>query len=190
VEQTRQEGSFEDNPYRSPIDRSPLQKPRRDFRPAVLASRRSRLAAALLDRGIPLLILVIATVVATGDYSSSAGAKPPLYRRGLTIILPGRGAVWCVGVFELAQAILITLRGQTLGKMLLGIRIARVEDDHNPGFFRGVFLRSWLIAFLALAPVIGWVLALIDLVFIFRAPKRCIHDYVSGTRVVLVNLES
>jgi hypothetical protein len=41
---------------------------------------------------------------------------------------------------------------------------------------------------LSLAPGIGRFIAIIDCAFIFGRQKRCVHDLIAGTRVVLVNL--
>jgi uncharacterized RDD family membrane protein YckC len=74
---------------------------------------------------------------------------------------------------------LIATRGQTLGKMLLFIRIIKVNGE-IPGFVSGVILRNWLRAALNSIPLFG----LIDVLFIFTDSRRCIHDYLAGTRVV------
>jgi uncharacterized RDD family membrane protein YckC len=50
----------------------------------------------------------------------------------------------------LYQAFLMTQRGQSLGKMLVGLRVVAANDKPF-GFGRGVLLRSWL---LALAPIL------------------------------------
>jgi uncharacterized RDD family membrane protein YckC len=31
---------------------------------------------------------------------------------------------------------------------------------------------------------IGWIFALVDALFIFREDRRCLHDFIAGTRVV------
>jgi uncharacterized RDD family membrane protein YckC len=77
------------------------------------------------------------------------------------------------------QWILITTRGQTVGKFLTCIRVVTV-GGRLPGFVVGVVIRNWLRVLLGLIPFVG----LIDILFIFGEDKRCLHDYIAGTRVV------
>lgn len=81
---------------------------------------------------------------------------------------------------KIIQWNLIATRGQSLGKMLLFIRIVNVNGE-IPGFISGVILRNWLRAALSTIPLFG----LIDVLFIFTESRRCIHDYLAGTRVVI-----
>jgi uncharacterized RDD family membrane protein YckC len=80
---------------------------------------------------------------------------------------------------KIIQWNLIATRGQTLGKMMLFKRIINVNGE-IPGFISGVILRNWLRAALNSIPIFG----LIDVLFIFGESRRCIHDYLAGTRVV------
>ena len=75
---------------------------------------------------------------------------------------------------------LIATQGQSIGKKLCGIRI--VDDLGNPpGFFRGVIIRNWIRNFLgSFIPFFS----LIDTLFIFSDPPRCVHDRMAGTFVV------
>ena len=82
-------------------------------------------------------------------------------------------------VVKIIQWNLIATRGQSLGKMLMFIRIV-TTDGQIPGFVSGVLLRNWLRAALSSIPFFG----LIDALFIFSESRRCIHDYLAGTRVV------
>lgn len=92
---------------------------------------------------------------------------------------------WLVNALQWS---LIATTGQSLGKMLLGTRIVRFEDDGPAGLFRGVVLRVWLlIAILyVLPPVMRIGVYFIDVCWIFFLPSRCLHDFVSGTRVIAV----
>jgi uncharacterized RDD family membrane protein YckC len=93
------------------------------------------------------------------------------------------------------QWVLIVVRGQSIGKLLLRTRIV-LEDGSLPGFGRGVALRAWPLLFLQLLQLtlpIGMLggkqplalLALADALFIFRrGERRCLHDYIAGTWVV------
>ncbi|SKA95090.1 RDD family protein [Prosthecobacter debontii] len=76
---------------------------------------------------------------------------------------------------------LLSVKGQTLGKKMLGIRIVNNLDDSNAGFVRAFLLRGIVNAIPgAIIPFYG----LIDVCFIFGAERRCIHDFIAGTRVI------
>lgn len=84
-----------------------------------------------------------------------------------------------------AQMVLITVRGQSIGKLLCKLRIVRHDTGGPAGFGRGFALRSvlpYLVQQIPLAGVLFWV---VDSGFIFRADHRCLHDLMAGTKVVL-----
>jgi uncharacterized RDD family membrane protein YckC len=79
-----------------------------------------------------------------------------------------------------AQAYLLTRRGQSLGKIALGLRIVRAGDGSNPGFVRAVLLRTMING-------LCWIFFpyfLVDALMIFRKDERCAHDHLADTRVV------
>ena len=84
----------------------------------------------------------------------------------------------------IVQIWLLTMRGQTVGKLLLGIRIVRVQDDANPGFVYAVFLRTVVPVLIRAVPLIGIGFWLVDVGCVFREDKRCLHDLIAGTKVV------
>lgn len=92
----------------------------------------------------------------------------------------------CILLF--VQCWLLTTRGQTVGKKIIGIRIVTVADNENPGFGKAVGLRWFVpggITFvLNFLPPLGFIFFLVDSCLIFRADRRCIHDLIAGTKVV------
>lgn len=97
-----------------------------------------------------------------------------------------------VGVAIVLQAVLISFTGQSLGKLLVGVRVVRL-DGGKAGFVRGALLRYVLPVFfmflLICIPIAGPLLLLpmfliVDLCFMFRADRRCLHDLMAGTIVV------
>jgi uncharacterized RDD family membrane protein YckC len=78
------------------------------------------------------------------------------------------------------QIVYLTRDGQTIGKKAMKIRIARYDDNGNPGFVKAVLLRAIFNGILGCFP--GY--ALVDILFIFGAEQRCIHDQIAGTKVV------
>ena len=86
-------------------------------------------------------------------------------------------------LFLLIHGYLIATRGQTVGKALLKIRIVR-SDGSPASFGRIVGLRYLPTSVLASIPVIGTIYGLLDVLLIFRASRRCLHDNIADTIVV------
>jgi uncharacterized RDD family membrane protein YckC len=96
------------------------------------------------------------------------------------------GVAWLI--LLAVQAWLLHSWGGTLGKRLLNIRIVRT-DGRRAGFARLFFLRACSTVVLALIPLLGPVIALVDMLMIFRASRRCLHDVIADTVVVRVLAE-
>lgn len=84
----------------------------------------------------------------------------------------------------ITQIYLLSTRGQTLGKKIVGVRIVRFEDNSNPGFLHACLVRLLVPSLLNSIPILGFVFFIIDSCFIFRDDRRCIHDLLAGTKVV------
>ena len=72
---------------------------------------------------------------------------------------------------------------QTIGKKAMKTKIV-TNDGEQASFGRHIIKRYTLYNFLGMIPVIGQVLSLVNLVFIFGSAKRCGHDYFADTKVV------
>lgn len=142
-----------------------------------LADRGHRLGAAMID-GIIAFIWVIPVSYATGlgEYALK-GQQPPY-----PLLL--ESAVLSFAAFVLVNGYFLKKSGQTIGKKIVGIRIVDLEDK-VPSLATLLGRRYFPIFFFNLVPVVGGLLALIDNLFIFRSNKRCIHDLIAKTRVIL-----
>lgn len=78
------------------------------------------------------------------------------------------------------QLVMVTKRGQTIGKRIVGIRIVLKDTLENGGFVVNVLKRGFLNGLLSLIP--GYFL--VDSLFVFREDRRCIHDLIAGTCVI------
>jgi uncharacterized RDD family membrane protein YckC len=88
----------------------------------------------------------------------------------------------------LIQALLLGLRGQNLGKMLVGIRVVRADTGETAGFINAALLRflmpvMLMVVLTMFTGVLGVLFLLVDFCFIFREDGRCLHDLMAGTRV-------
>ncbi len=87
-------------------------------------------------------------------------------------------------VLVLGQFYLLAWRGQSVGKLLFGLRIVRFPDHTPAGFVRTCLLRGTIPFLLEQIPVLGLIVWVVDSCFIFRPDQRCLHDLIAGTKVV------
>lgn len=155
-----------DNPYAAPeaeIEVIP------EFSGLKLATRVSRLIAAVIDWVIALAF----------NMSVFALFRPYGSLVTMLIVQPALEFVFFLAV----QGYLLKRNGQTVGKKLVGIRI--VDFDGNvPSFGRLIGLRYLPVFLVTRIPLLGVIFRLIDVLFIFQADRRCLHDLLAGTWVV------
>jgi uncharacterized RDD family membrane protein YckC len=170
------------NPYASPMAISPGQSP---FLPPtgmpMLAGRLERFVAQIVDgllnlaAALPGIVLLIVSAINAGPDEDPG----PLFFVGL--IIAGVGSL----ALNIYQWVLISQSGQSIGKRLMRVRIVKLETQQPPGFVYGVLLRLWVNGLLSGLPCgIGLVYTLVDLLFIFREDRRCVHDHLAQTVVI------
>lgn len=137
------------------------------------AGRVERLVAAILDTffivGAIVLIVVPAAVLDGGNGAVIA-----------TILLGLLG----VSAVAVAQLVLLSTRGQTIGKKIMRIRIVKQETLENGGFATNVLMRGIVPGLIGLVPYVGPLFSIVDKLFIFGEERRCIHDLIAGTIVI------
>lgn len=79
----------------------------------------------------------------------------------------------------IVQVVLMATRGQTIGKMIVKIRIVDAETGEHPGGWRIIMLRV-IAHIILISTIIYWP---IDTLFVFRKDRRTIHDLIAQTRV-------
>ncbi|MBN2489492.1 MAG: RDD family protein, partial [Planctomycetes bacterium] len=78
----------------------------------------------------------------------------------------------------------LTRDGQSIGRKLLRIKIVRHDHGGRAGFARVVLVREIVNGLIGSIPFVSYVYALVDSLFIFGHERRCLHDYLAGTKVV------
>jgi uncharacterized RDD family membrane protein YckC len=141
-----------------------------------LASLGDRLVAAILDAVIALILCIPLGIGAA--LSDQSEAPSPL-----SLGLIGVSGLLLLGMC-IYNLVLLATRGQTIGKKLKGIRIVTFPDGANPGGVKTILLRGFVNGLISGVPYLGTVYALVDICFIFRDDRRCIHDLIAGTQVV------
>lgn len=169
-----------DNPYRAPSAEVADVPEHGTLEPA---TRLQRFGAAFID-GIASSIIVLPIAFAMGMFNFSH-AKMHSQPFGQQIALGIAGML----VFLLLQTYFLKKTGQTIGKRMVGIRIVDL-DDQQPSLGTLLGKRYGTVFVFQLLPIIGGVLGLADILCIFRQDRRCIHDLVANTRVVVAGRKS
>jgi uncharacterized RDD family membrane protein YckC len=128
---------------------------------APLADRWTRLGAVVIDH----IIFVLPVITLIDDPEDMA------------VFMAVVGWLTIIGF----QIFLLSTKGQTIGKYVVKIKIVRVSDGRNGGFVTNVLVRYVVNSIICIIPLYG----LVDNLFIFRDDRRCVHDHLAGTRVVV-----
>tara|TARA_B100001146_G_scaffold16740_1_gene13256 strand:+ start:471 stop:1070 length:600 start_codon:yes stop_codon:yes gene_type:complete len=140
----------------------------------ILASRMKRLFARLLDGVFGLVSALVPGFVLT--FLSDGNFNPESFLLGAVV------GIIC---FVIYQWYLLATTAQTIGKKYLKIKIVN-KNGEQAGFFVNVVLREWVMGLIGIIPAIGGIIQIVNILFIFRDDRKCIHDLIAGTVVVSV----
>lgn len=85
----------------------------------------------------------------------------------------------------IAQVLLLMRRGQTIGKMIMGIRILDRQSNAIPKFFNLIIMRGLFTTLAYSLSIFGLVVLVIDLVMMLTSKERLsLHDKIAKTYVV------
>ena len=146
-----------------------------------LAGRGRRLGAYIIDTIIAGIVLVAVAYFNPGPLGVT---MLDIMRDPMTQQMSTAGSIAFVIIFMAINSYLLVTKGQTLGKWMLGIRIVDAASNGAATAVKLLGLRYVLVLLLPLIPVVGQLLGLIEVVFIFRDDRRCVHDLIAGTKVV------
>jgi uncharacterized RDD family membrane protein YckC len=169
------------NPY------SPPSAPVRDMPQGSteLAGLGARLGATLLDgliAGLLVYVPFIIYIAASGvpGLTGANGQFDPMafVRSGaLLALLPGMAIYAAITIWLVAR------NGQTIGKKLLGIKVVRTSGE-KAGLGRIFWLRNVVLGVIGAIPIVGGIVALVDILLIFRESRKCLHDQIADTIVI------
>jgi uncharacterized RDD family membrane protein YckC len=134
----------------------------------VLASWGGRAAALLLDTFVLVIVIVVtavASIALTGPVGDSASALVGLE----LLLLPG-----------LYHWLMTGARGQTLGKMAVGVKVVRAADEARVGYLRalGRVVSIWLLGLFLLPLLLAYLWPIWD------RRNQTLYDKMAGTIVV------
>jgi len=143
-----------------------------------LATRLERFLAAFIDGPILGVITMVPAIIffgGWGGYMGAAASNAWGFRVG--------AGVFGIVVYILINGTFLARNGQTIGKKAMSIKIVR-SDGSKADFSRIIGYRQAPIWVCQMIPFVGGVLGLIDVLFIFRESRRCIHDDIADTKVI------
>lgn len=176
-----------ENPYAATS--TPLDRDSESAGVAILASRFKRFIARIVDDiltiaviGVPLLMFVgpAETMnILLGSDAEEPVLDPMILFFNFSVSALITLLIGIVVTFVL-QGYLLHQYGQTIGKRLLGIKIVENESGQKPTLTRTFVIRECGMSVLGISSL----LSLVNVLWIFGPPRKCIHDYWSGTKVV------
>ena len=174
-----------ENPYASPTT-YPHSDIASESTRDELAGRFTRFAAAMVD-GILLMVIVMPIQFLTG-FMARAAKQEAGFVEQILMSLVGIIAMLMVNGYTLLT------RGQTIGKLLTNIQILDYKSVQLLPFVRVyVYRHLWtfpLVLLVLLIPgnidnFVLYAVIMIDVLMIFGDERRCLHDLIAGSKVVL-----
>lgn len=163
-------------------DNNPYQTP--GAAPAALATDNNQLLASRSKRFFGSLIDGLIQLAIIGPMIYFSGAWDNMMQNQGTLDIAGTLTWFIIGevVFLALQGYLLFNRQQTIGKLLLNMKIVGMEQEGvSAGKLYG--MRYLLFHVIGQIPLVN-MLMIIDPLLIFRKDKRCLHDLLAGTQVV------
>ena len=142
------------------------------------SSRGKRLGAALLDG----LINLVWIVPIFWGFMLGVKSKHGFEMSAFIGILFTVGTLLLLAMF-VVNCVLIHRHGQTIGKRILDMSMVRSNGDRM-GLVRYIFLRVLPVGLLGAIPFVGRLAGLVDVLLIFGAERRCLHDLIADTIVI------
>ncbi|MEU3714223.1 RDD family protein [Streptomyces catenulae] len=143
-----------------------------------LAGRGRRLVARIIDAiiiGVPMS-LIMGSIVGWVDYTSTSNAETSKQATvsGVTML-----------VYLVYEGLMLTHRGQTVGKMAMKIRVAMLSNGSVPTTQAG-WLRAAVYTLPEIVPCCGFVFWLINVLWCTwdKPYQQCLHDKAAKTVVV------
>jgi uncharacterized RDD family membrane protein YckC len=163
-----------------------------------LAERGPRLLARAIDWAIEFAVAIPGGVILGSEFfklgvAVMQGRQPDIEELDMQRLILG-GAVLAIAwlLLLVVQVWMLSTRGQSIGKKLIGLRIVKV-DGSSPGFVHAWLMREFLMSLaggiISILPIVGPImlrpaLHVTDWCMIFRDDRRCLHDLIAGTKVV------
>lgn len=139
-----------------------------------LASLGERLGGAIID----MVVNILASLPLFFFLGAEAMADP-------TFTMLVGSIAYSLFAYVVINGYFLVNNAQTVGKHFINTRIENLDGTQSS--FTNILVKRYLpLALVVNIPFIGFIAALVDIFFIFRKDRRCVHDFIAGTRVCRV----
>lgn len=144
----------------------------------ILATPWERLGAFIID----LLVIIVPFIVLMTLLDTFSNATNMSYTDGFMFAI----AIMfiCGLIYMVVNIWLLYKYGQTAGKRIIGIKILD-QENNKPSLVKSFLIRTIVPVIILPVPVVGILFFITDALFIFRQDRRCLHDLIAGTKVVI-----
>lgn len=147
-----------------------------------LAGLGKRFLGALVDCLVGFGVAVPGYIfIFAGGALSDGNVTPLLFLLGILWLIVGGFAVLGFQIY------LLVTRSQSIGKYVMKTQIVDYHTGQPANFMSCFVLRVLVNSLLAAVPCLGAIYGLVDIFFIFRDDRRCVHDHLATT--VVIDLE-
>lgn len=169
-----------ENPYQSPD--APLAVDNIN-QTQVLAPLMARFIAAALD-GILSIVTVLPFFLIGYFFETETPSwlEIPLFENELLLSI--FIIMYVIGTHTMLHGLLLHKYGQTIGKRIVGIQVVDYRTGKILPLVDVIGKRFSPQVIVNYIPVVGTILSFIDILFILGEERRCVHDYIAGTKVV------
>jgi uncharacterized RDD family membrane protein YckC len=172
--------SFDPNPFSVPDSYSQSYENPPTGSRYPLASHGKRFLGALLDG--------LAGCLLAPGYIMIMVATPGMEQNDQSAMVLGIAGVGLLVVSALAllgvQIYLMVTRSQSIGKWMVNTQMVDINTGQPSSFVNCFILRGFVSGLIGAVPCAGPIYSLVDILFIFREDRRCIHDLLGSTQVV------
>ena len=146
-----------------------------------LATLGQRFGGALIDGLLMLPLIAVVFYLTVNTAVIAPGGSEPAVPILVTLMIVPISIVW----FLILHGYLLATKGQTIGKMAVGTQIVDAQTGALVPLLPLFLKRNVSMQVLAMIPIVGNFIALIDALMIFRASRKCLHDDIAGTKVIV-----
>lgn len=187
-------GATDNSPFKisnkpTGVGKVKFNKPAIKEGPYSLASVGSRILAVIIDQSLALLCLIPLLSGLGFDFEKlQAAAQDPELLSQLAEMVPSHLAIMTgllLLVLFIVQIFMLIKRGQSIGKLITGVRILDVTSRKLPSVTNLILMRTILTNLAYNIPTVGQVILIVDFIMmIFNKRRRSLHDKIAKTIVV------
>ena len=148
----------------------------------ILAGRGSRIGAIIIDSIVIMVISIpVAYIFGWFDGLSETPPEKPSFFFTFSMF------IFNTILYALINWKFLSKNGQSIGKKVMEIKITNLDGSvPNPN---DIIIKRYIpYVGVSLIPIFSPLIGLINVLFVFKKDRRCLHDYLANTKVVKCKL--